>query len=50
MSDPEYRPLDSTLGEKLGLVWKIVKLKCVRAVLKPLLRFHIWLELKRRGQ
>ena len=34
----------------LRTAWTILKLKAVRALLKPIMRFHIWYELRKRGQ
>ncbi len=30
------------------VVWTILKLKAVRALLRPLLRFHVWYEMRRK--
>jgi hypothetical protein len=33
----------------LHIAWTIFKLKVVRVLLKPILRLHIWAELRKRG-
>jgi hypothetical protein len=37
-------------ASEVGLATTIMKLKWVRFLLAPVLRLHIWLELRRRGQ
>ncbi len=31
---------------RVGLAWKIFKLKCVRVALRPLIRAHVWWNLR----
>jgi hypothetical protein len=39
-----------TRASEVSTAWTITKLKWVRVLLKPILRLHIWLELRKRGQ
>ncbi len=36
-------------ASEVKVAWTITKLKWVRVLLAPILRLHVWLELKRRG-
>ena len=36
--------------DEIRIALSIVKLKWIRALLAPILRLHIWLELRVRGQ
>ena len=33
-----------------GLAWKIFKLKCVRAALRPMIKTHVWFVLRKQNK
>ena len=35
---------------RVGLAWKIFKLKCIRAALRPLIRTHVWFVLREQNK